>query len=245
MWIENENGKLIYMIEGLFSYFTTALGGNFFLALIAALGWGILSILLSPCHLSSIPLVIGYISSQGQLKVKHSFYLALVFAIGILITIAIIGVITAAMGRLMGDIGVWGNWLVAAICILIGLYLMDIIHWDWNGLNIGNKYCGGLWGAFILGLIFGVGLGPCTFAFLAPVLGVVFQIATESYMKAILLISAFGIGHCMIIVVAGNLTNLVQKYLNWSEESKTTVYIKRISGLLLVLGGVYFIYTTF
>ncbi len=233
------------MIEGLFSYFTTALGGNFFVALIAALGWGVLSILLSPCHLSSIPLIIGYISSQGQLKVKHSFYLALVFAVGILITIAMIGVITAAMGRLMGDIGVWGNWLVAAIFIFIGLYLMDIIHWDWNGLNIGNKHRSGLWGAFILGLIFGVGLGPCTFAFLAPVLGVVFQIATESWMKAILLISAFGIGHCMIIVVAGNLTNLVQKYLNWSEESKTTVYIKRISGLLVVLGGVYFIYTTF
>ena len=36
------------------------------------------------------------------------------------------------MGRLMGDIGIWGKWLVAVLFVLIGLYLMDIIHWDWN-----------------------------------------------------------------------------------------------------------------
>ena len=164
------------------------------------------------------------------MKVKHSFNLALVFAVGILITIALIGLITASMGRLMGDVGIWGNWLVAAVFILIGLYLMDIIRWDWNGLTIGNKQHGGLWGAFILGLLFGVGLGPCTFAFMAPVLGVVFQTGSENWLKAVLLISAFGIGHCAIIVAAGSLTSVVQKYLDWTEKTKTTIYIKRIAG---------------
>jgi cytochrome c-type biogenesis protein len=233
------------MIEDLFSYLTTALGGSFTLALIAALGWGVLSILLSPCHLSSIPLVIGYISSQGQMKARHSFYLALVFAVGILITIAVIGIITAAMGRLLGDVGAWGNWLLAGIFLLIGLYLMDVIRWDWNGMNIGNKNRAGLWGAFILGLIFGIGLGPCTFAFLAPVLGVVFQTAAESGTKAILLLSAFAIGHCMIIVAAGSLTNLVQKYLNWSGESRTVIIIKRAAGACVIIAGFYFIYLSF
>jgi len=233
------------MIEGLFSNLTIALSGSFPLALAAALGWGILSILLSPCHLSSIPLVIGYINSQGQVKVKHSFNLALVFAVGILITIALIGLITASMGRLMGDVGIWGNWLVAAIFILIGLYLMNIIRWDWNGLSMGNTHRGGLWGAFFLGLIFGIGLGPCTFAFLAPVLGVVFQTASDNWFKAILLISAFGIGHCAIIVAAGSLTNVVQKYLDWTENSRATHIIKKITGFLVILGGIYFIYLTF
>ncbi len=233
------------MIDQLFVSLITALGGSLFLAATAAFGWGILSILLSPCHLSSIPLVIGYISSQGKIKVKKSFYLSLVFAIGILITIAVIGLITASMGRLMGDVGVWGNWLVAVIFIVIGLYLMDIIRWDWSGINIGDKKRIGLWGAFVLGLIFGIGLGPCTFAFLAPVLGVVFQTASENWIKAVLLITAFGIGHSVIIVIAGSLTNLVQKYLDWSEESKIVTYIKRIAGLLVVCGGLYFIYITF
>lgn len=233
------------MIDQLFNDLTIAISGGFSLAIGAAFGWGVMSILLSPCHLSSIPLVIGYISSQGNIKVKKSFYLALSFAIGILITIAAIGIITASMGRLMGDVGVWGNWLVAVIFILIGLYLMDIIRWDWSGLTVGNNQRGGLLGAFILGLIFGIGLGPCTFAFLAPVLGAVFQTATDNWLKAVSLISAFGFGHCAVIVLAGSLTNLVQRYLNWTEESKTTLYIKRIAGFFVFWGGVYFIYSIY
>ena len=232
------------MIDHLFTELTLAMSGSFSLALAAAFGWGIFSILLSPCHLSSIPLVIGYITSQGEIKVKHSFYLALVFATGILITIAAIGLVTASMGRLMGDVGSWGNWLVAAVFILVGLYLMDILRWDWNGINAGNNKRGGLWGAFILGLVFGIGLGPCSFAFLAPVLGVVFHSATESWFEAISLITAFGLGHCAIIVLAGSLSHIVQKYLNWTESSKATLYVKRFAGFLVTLGGVYFIYTT-
>ena len=232
------------MIEQVFTDLTTALSGSFSLALAAAFGWGVMSILLSPCHLSSIPLVIGYISSHGQIKAIRSFYLAFVFAVGILITIALIGLITASMGRLMGDIGQWGNYLVAAIFILIGLYLMDIIRWDWDGLNIGNQQRGGLWGAFILGLIFGLGLGPCTFAFLAPVLGIVFQTSSDNWLKATFLILAFGLGHCAVIVAAGSVTNLVQKYLNWTDDSKVIIYIKRIAGVLVIFAGLYFIYLT-
>lgn len=232
------------MIEQLFTELTFALSGNLLLALTAAFGWGILSILLSPCHLSSIPLVIGYISSLGQIKVRHSFYLALAFAFGILITIALIGVITASMGRLMGDVGAWGNWLVAVVFVVVGLYLMDIIRWDWNGLVPGNKKRSGLFGAFILGLIFGIGLGPCTFAFLAPVLGIVFQTATENWLKAILLISAFGIGHCAVIVTAGTLTSKVQVYLDWTDRSNAIIWIKRISGIFVFSAGVYFLMIT-
>jgi cytochrome c-type biogenesis protein len=233
------------MIEQLFTNLTTALSGSFYLALLAAFGWGILSILLSPCHLSSIPLVIGYISSQGQIRFRHSFYLALTFALGILITIAAIGLITASMGRLMGDVGRWGNIAVAAVFIVIGLYLMDVIRWDWNRLQIGSKKRSGLQGAFILGLIFGIGLGPCTFAFLAPVLGVVFQTAAENWLKAVLLISAFGLGHCAVIALAGSLTNIVQTYLNWTENSKSTLIIKRLAGFLVVMSGLYFIYISY
>jgi len=236
---------LTHMIEEIFTKLTLALSGNFSLALVAALSWGVLSILLSPCHLSSIPLIIGYISSQGQIKLRRSFYLALVFAVGILMTIAFIGLITASMGRLMGDVGQWGNYLVAGIFILIGLYLMDIIRLDWKGLHIGNNIRNGLWGGFVLGLLLGIGLGPCTFAFLAPVLGIVFKTSSDNWLQAILLILAFGIGHCAVIVAAGSLTNLVQKYLNWTDDSKAIIYIKRIAGVFVIFAGFYFIYLTY
>jgi cytochrome c-type biogenesis protein len=232
------------MIEDIFTALSTALYDNFWIAALASFGWGVLSILLSPCHLSSIPLVIGYITSQGKISLKRTLYISLIFAIGILITIAAIGIITASLGRLMGDVGTIGNYFVAGIFFLVGLYLLDIIKLDWNAAGLRRTNTKGLLAALILGLLFGIALGPCTFAYMAPVLGIVFQSAQTSFASASVLLLAFGLGHCSIIVGAGTLTNKVQKYLNWSEESKTILWIKRICGVLVILGGVYLIYTT-
>ena len=231
------------MIEEIFTILSTALYDNFWIALLASLGWGVLSILLSPCHLSSIPLVVGYISSQGKISLKRTFYISLIFAVGILITIAAIGVITASLGRLMGDVGAVGNYLVAGIFFLVGLYLLDIIKFDWNTAGLRQTKSKGLLAALILGLLFGIALGPCTFAYMAPVLGIVFQTAQTNFTYAAILLLVFGIGHCSVIVGAGTLSKKVQQYLNWSEESKTILWIKRICGVLVILGGVYLILT--
>lgn len=233
------------MIEEIFNFLSNALTGNVFLAVFASFGWGIMSILLSPCHLSGIPLVIGFINSQGKISLGKTFFISLVFALGILITIALIGLITASAGRLMGDLGSTGNYVVAIVFFVIGLYLMDIIKLPWEGGNIKGTQKKGLLAALILGLLFGIGLGPCTFAFMAPVLGVVFQVAKTNLLYSIILLFAFGIGHCTVIVAAGTLTKKVQEYLNWTENSKTVSYIKKICGVLVILGGVYLIYTTF
>ncbi len=233
------------MFEGLFTTLYEAMTGAVWVALLASFVWGILSILLSPCHLSSIPLVVGFISSQGKISVGRTFNISLIFSVGILITIALIGVITASLGRLMGDVGVFGNYFVAAIFFLVGLYLLDIIKIDWNSAGLKQTKTKGLLAALILGLLFGIALGPCTFAYMAPVLGVVFQTAQTNYFLAVTFLLAFGIGHCAVIVGAGTLAGKVQKYLNWSEESKTIVWIKRVCGVLVILGGVYLVYTTF
>jgi len=232
------------MIEDIFTYLSTALSGNFVIAILASVGWGIMSILLSPCHLSSIPLVIGFINSQGKITLRRTFLVSLVFGAGILVTIALIGLITASIGRLMGDIGTAGNYIVAGVFFIIGLYLLDIIKLPWDGANLKTTKQKGVLAAFILGLLFGIGLGPCTFAFMAPVLGVVFQVAKTNLIYAVILLLAFGIGHCAVIVAAGTLTKKVQQYLNWTEKSKAATYIKRICGVLVIFGGIYMIYTT-
>ena len=230
------------MVDSLFSGLTIALSGSYLVALAASFAWGVLSVLLSPCHLSAIPLVIGYITTHGRIKAKRTVLLALLFAFGTLFTIALLGVITALMGRMLGDTGEWGGFVLAGLFILMGLSLLDLVTLNWNGIALNDEQRGGLWGAFLLGLLFGIGLGPCTFAFLAPVLGVVFTIASESWLKAVLLIGAFGIGHAVVIAVAGSMTTLVQRYLDWSGRSVAMVYLKRISGFVLLVAGLYFLY---
>ena len=114
-------------MESLFETLTTAVAGATPVALAAAFAWGVLSILLSPCHLASIPLIVGFIQGQDSPTPRRALGLSSLFALGILVTIALIGVITAAAGQLMGDVGTAGNILVAVIFFVVGLSFLDVI----------------------------------------------------------------------------------------------------------------------
>jgi cytochrome c-type biogenesis protein len=230
------------VIQEVFTALNHALLQSFWLALLASATWGILSILLSPCHLASIPLLIGFLTSRQVASAKRTFALSVAFALGILLTIAAIGLITAALGRLMGDVGAVGSYLVAAVFFVVGLYLMGVINLPWSGMQISSGGSTGIAAALVLGLLFGIGLGPCTFAFMAPVLGVVFQIAATHFAGAVTLLFAFALGHCAVIVTAGMVANRIQRYLDWSDKSKVIVWIKRVCGLLVILGGAYMIW---
>ena len=229
-------------MEKLFTTLTHAVEGTPAVAIGAAFVWGTLSILLSPCHLASIPLIIGFIDGQGRISTKRAFIISTLFAIGILITIAGIGAITAAAGRMMGDVGRFGNYFVAAIFFVVGLHLLDVIPMPLSGPGQVSMKKKGMLAAFVLGLVFGIALGPCTFAFMAPILGVMFKVAATNLPYGIFLLLAYGVGHCSVIVFAGTCTELVQKYMNWNEKSKGAIILKKICGVLVLLAGVYLIY---
>ena len=232
------------MIENIFKILNQGLQSNPAIALGASFTWGILSILLSPCHLSSIPLIVGFVDNQGIINKKRGFVLSSLFSLGLLITIAIISLITGMMGRLMGDVGVIGNYIVAAIFFIIGLHLLEVITLPFPGMsNQPNVKKKGALAAFIIGLLFGIALGPCTFAYMAPMLGIAFRVASSQPVYAGSLILLYAIGHCSIIVLAGTFTSAVQKYLNWNERSKGAVILKKVCGALVIIGGVYLIWS--
>lgn len=230
-------------MESLFRTLSSAVESQPHIAVAAALIWGILSILLSPCHLASIPLIVGFISKQGKIRVKDAFITSLCFASGILITIAIIGVITAAAGKIMGDVGRWGNYIAAVIFLLVGLNLMEVIPLPINppsGANLKRK---GFFAAFILGLIFGIALGPCTFAFMAPMLAVVFKLGTTNIIYAASLLLAYGVGHCGVITIAGTFTEWIETLIKANEKTKVLNYLKIACGVFVIAGGLWLIYT--
>lgn len=226
----------------LFAQLTNAVEGSPALALTASFLWGILSILLSPCHLASIPLIVGFIDEQGRISARRAFTISALFSVGILITIGAIGALTAAAGRMMGDVGRYGNYFVAVIFFVVGLHLLDVIPMPWSGPGqVGMKRKGAL-AAFILGLVFGIALGPCTFAYMAPMLGVTFKLAATNLPYGILLLLVYGVGHCAVIVFAGTFTEVVQQYLNWNEKSSGALFLKKICGVLVLLGGLWLLY---
>lgn len=229
-------------MQELFTALTHAIEGTPLVALAASFLWGILSVLLSPCHLASIPLIVGFINNQGKISTRRAFCISSLFAIGILITIAAIGAITAAAGRMMGDIGAYGNYIVAAIFFLVGLHLLDVFPMPWSGPGQVDMRTKGMAGAFLLGLVFGIALGPCTFAYMAPMLAVAFKLAANSFAYGALLLFVYGIGHCAVIVIAGTCTGWLQAYLDWNEKSRGVAIVKKACGLLVIAAGLYLIY---
>lgn len=230
-------------MESLFTTLARAIEGSAAIALSAAFVWGVLSIILSPCHLASIPLIVGFISGQGKLTNLQALGMSSLFALGILVTIGLMGLITAQMGRMYGDLGGYANYAVAGVFFLVGLHLVGVIPMPFSGPGaIGIKQRG-LLAAFVLGLVFGIALGPCTFGFMAPVLAVSFAAAKTNLFYGIALLGIFGVGHCTVIAAAGTSAEAVQRYLNWNEKSKGATILRAVCGVLVLLGGVWLIYT--
>jgi cytochrome c-type biogenesis protein len=226
----------------LFGALTEAVAGRTPVAVAAALAWGVLSLVLSPCHLASIPLIIGFIGEQGTIPARRAFWLSLLFAAGILVTIGAVGAATAVTGRLLGDLGANVTYVVAVLFFVIGLHFLGVIPLPFPSSGAGKSRRGGRPAAFALGIVFGAAVGPCTFAFMAPMLGVTLSLATDNVTYAMLLLGAYGVGHAAVIVAAGTFAEVVQKYLNWTSTSGGVVVLRRVCGALILTAGVYLIW---
>ena len=219
-----------------------ALYGSYPLALGASFLWGLSSMVLSPCHLVSVPLVMGYLGGDSpESGSRRKVLLAVLFALGMTVSIGVIGVVTSLTGRIAGDIGKAGNIAVAVVLVYVGISISGLLELPLPGTGRSSYRKRGLFGAFSMGLVLGAALGPCTFAFMAPVLALMFQLGSERMGSAVLLGSMFAIGHGIVVVFAGSFTGRVQRLLSWSGSSRTAKVFRVICGTLVVIGGVYII----
>jgi cytochrome c-type biogenesis protein len=144
---------------------------------ISALGcfiWGMISVLFSPCHLASIPLIIAYVGGQHRaLSPKQASTYAALFTLGLFITIAVIGIICALLGRMLGDVGNYWQILIGLVLVWVALGMLGVEKCAMSGSLLYRLKLKGRFGAFALGLAYGVLSGSCTFGFIAPILAII------------------------------------------------------------------------
>lgn len=215
--------------------------------LIAALGcflWGMVSVAFSPCHLASIPLIVGYVGGQDRmLKARDAAWYAVVFSIGLFISIAMVGIVCSLLGRMLGEIGPYWTILVGAILIWVALDMWGISRCSMSGGLMGRIKIKGMMGAFILGLAYGILSGSCTFGFIAPILA--FITIQEKILIGIVYIVLFGIGHCIPIAIAGSSTAKVRKLLESSSFHEGSHWFRKLAGAAIGALGIYFIIRPF
>ncbi len=214
---------------------------------IAAVGcfvWGVISILFSPCHLASIPLIVAYVGGQeNSVKPGKAGVYSIAFTTGLFITIALIGILCALLGRMMGDIGNYWQVLIGVILVWVSLGMLGVELCSISGSLIYRLRLKGLLGAFILGLTYGILSGSCTFGFIAPILAII--TVQQKVATGILLILLFAVGHCLPIVIAGSSTAAVRRLMENSTWQGAGNWFRKCAGVLIFLLGGYFILNPF
>jgi cytochrome c-type biogenesis protein len=215
--------------------------------LLGALGcflWGMVSVLFSPCHLASIPLIVGYVAGQDKLvEGRQASVYALLFTSGLFITIAAIGVICSLLGRMLGDVGAYWTIVVGLMLLWVALDMLGVSTCSMSGGLMSKLKVKGMSGAFIIGLAYGVLSGSCTFGFIAPILAII--TVQGKMLTGVVFIVLFGIGHCLPIAVAGGSTAMVKKLLANSAWQRGGILFRRVAGVLIGLLGLYFIVRPF
>jgi len=214
---------------------------------IAALGcflWGMISVAFSPCHLASIPLIVAYVGGQERaVDPRQAAVYSAAFTTGLFITIALIGIICALLGRMLGDVGNYWQILIGGILIWIALGMLGVEKCSISGGFLYRLNFKGLFGAFVLGLAYGVLSGSCTFGFIAPILAII--TIQQKVATGILFILLFAVGHCLPIVVAGSSAAAVRKLMENSAWQGAGTWFRKSAGIMIGLLGIYFVISPF
>ncbi len=197
----------------------------------------------NPCVLAMIPLMMAFVGAyQGTSGARKAFSFSLLFVIGLTITFTLLGFVAALMGRLVGDVGKFWPYLVAAVCFIMGLHLLGVWNFDLPLPQTWKPKQGGPWGAFLLGLLFGVISTPCATPVLAVLLVYIASKGNLAYGG--LLLFLYALGHCALILIAGTSMGLAKRLLESKGLNTSLVYLRKGSGILIILIGLFFIWNT-
>lgn len=227
------------MIDNLLLTITSWLNAGPAVALPGAFLWGMVSVLLSPCHMASIPLLVAYVAGQKIIpSPRHAARFAVLFAIGIFLTIMAVGLVCTAVGRMMGDVGPW--WQVAVGLLLLWLAWTLFLPPKCSATgNVMTRFqIQGAKGAFLLGLAYGILSGVCTFGFLAPILGMITM--QKAGFIGIAMLILFGLGHCLPLVLCGMFSARTMELLHSHVGQKMVGVIRKLAAVVIAGLGFYF-----
>jgi cytochrome c-type biogenesis protein len=213
------------------------------LALVGVFVGGVLTAS-SPCVLVMIPLMMSFVAGQKDQKVGplRALLYSLVFVVGLGVTFTVLGMVAALAGKMYGDVSKVWNWVVAGVCLVMGLHLMGVLKFTIPmPLHVQPKTRGVI-GALVMGLLFGVVSAPCA----APILIVLLTYLAgsgSSVLWGALLLLVYALGHSVLILVAGTSMGLARKLIESKRVTRATDIMRRAAGGVIILVGAFFVYS--
>jgi cytochrome c biogenesis protein CcdA len=221
---------------------SSAINANVLLAPVLALVAGILTSI-TPCALTSVPLVIGFVGGTGQRDAKRAFQLSAVFSIGMAITFTILGTVASMLGKLMQVTGSWWYILLGVLMLLMALQTWEIFSFIPSSYAISKSTKRGFGGALIAGILGGLFSSPCATPVLVVLLAIV---ATEgSLLWGILLLLLYSLGHSFLVLIAGTSVGFVHKLSSSKKYGMASKVLRILMGLIISIIAFYMFYLGF
>ena len=230
------------MINEWLETLSSLISQSIWLAPLIALLAGVLTSV-TPCALSSVPLVIGYVGGTGNNDTKRAFRLSLTFAIGMAVTFTALGTIASLLGRLMGTSSKWWYIALGVLMLLMALQTWEVYNFIPSTYLTGKNTKKGYIGAFIAGILGGVFSSPCATPVLIVLLGIVAR--SGNVIWGILLLLLYSAGHSVLVLVAGTSIGFVKKLTTSDKYGAFSKVLKYLMGGAILLIAFYMFYLGF
>lgn len=197
----------------------------------------------TPCSLSSVPLIIGYVGGVGEKNTKKAFAYSAVFSLGTAVTFVTLGIVATSAGKLMGTSSPVWYIILGVLMVLMALQTWEVFSFIPSINLISKSKKRGFIGAFLAGILGGIFSSPCSTPVLIALLAIV--AGEGNLIWGILLMLLYSIGHSTLVMVAGTSIGFVQKINNSEKYKKAAVILKIVMGAAILLIGFYMFWLAF
>lgn len=211
------------------------------LAFLGAFGAGSITAV-APCSLVSVPLLVGSAIAlnkdlDGRKKALYTYAFASLFALGVMISFSILGLIVAKFGGFFSVAPLWAYLVASVLSILIGLYAWGLFGTVDKSSVMTHLIKYRLLGGLLIGLIFGLVSTPCASA---PLVAIISVAANSGYIYAYGLILIFALGHSLLLLAAGISVGFAQSITANQTLAKVSNGLNKGFALMLIVMGAYF-----
>jgi cytochrome c biogenesis protein CcdA len=194
----------------------------------------------SPCVLATIPLVVGYVGGYADGDRRKAFLYSVAFILGLSLTFTAFGAAAGMLGTMFGIIGGWWYAALGVVAVAMGLQMLGLYQLRLPFHVEVKPKRKGIFGAFLLGLFFGIVSSPCATPVLVAILTLVASKGEVAYGTALLFV--YAIGHCMLMLLAGTFTGFVEAFVKAKGVRNFSEWSKRIGGAIISCVGLYLLY---
>ena len=196
---------------------------------------------ISPCMLPLLPIYLSYFAGKDNKSTKKTMINSIGFVLGFTITFIILAILASSIGVIISSYIKYIKIIFGIIIIVLGLNYMNILK-----INFLNKTKDfkkkskdvNFFKTLLFGILFSVSYTPCIGTFLSSALLLV--VKQQDILKGILLMLVYSLGLGLPFIISAVIIDKLKGMFEFIKKHYNV--IEKVSGIVLIIMGIYIIF---